>query len=249
MSERVNGFLGHMHELIQALEASTHKLGKQRDANDHLSQVLQRTAEAERICMTLKAGMISLAKTLSIIEDHRQALIDRTEAKVLQELCQTAQSIVSGKESIHKMLSPKNTDETSKQLHAMHVDRMEEQRICDLKRLLSDLVIYNLNFHCKSIELLTATHRALKGINEQNDLTEFRRIYKINLLLPSKASATLNPLRTSASEQILHSRHIHHSTSTNSLLPSRMAKSVTYDSSESLITTDDEEERHNKTNK
>ena len=257
-----------MHELISAIESSTHKLAKQRDANDHLSHTLHRMAEAERICMTLKEGVISLVRALTLIEDHRQALIERTENKILPELCSMGQSLVAGKQSIRKMLSVKSKiDDSSRQVHAMQVDRMEEERICDLKRLLSQFVTFNLNFHCKSIELLTATRYSLNNIQEYNDLAEFRRIYKINMILPANASQTHDhftasnaasvvrangnntaikvlPLRSSKSESTLAVGQFHHSVSTNSLGSSKVKHREADDSLESLITKEvDEEER------
>lgn len=270
LTERVNGQVDHMHELISAVEKSTHKLAKQRDANDHLSHTLHRIAEAERICMTLKEGIISLARSLTLIEDHRQALIDRTESKILPDLCSMGQSLVANKQSIRKMLGVKsNIDDSSRRVHAMQVDRMEEERICDLKRLLSQFVTIHLNFHCKSIELLTATRHSLNNVQEYNDLAEFRRIYKINMILPANSPPTTHenfissnstsatttknntalkvlPLRTSKSESTLAVGQFHHSVSTNSLGSSKTKHREADDSLESLITKDvDEDDKSN----
>lgn len=61
------------------------------------------------------------------------------------------------------------------------VDRFEEKKVSDLKRLFLEFTKINLIFHSKSIEMFTRCYKDILDIDERADLTEFRYTFKISI--------------------------------------------------------------------
>ncbi|CAH1270386.1 FAM92A [Branchiostoma lanceolatum] len=73
------------------------------------------------------------------------------------------------------------------------MDNFERQKMEDIKKILSDFVHVEMVFHCKALELYTVAHRYLQGINDEDDIEEFR-----NSMRPPSAPARLDLVRANS---------------------------------------------------
>ncbi|XP_035680096.1 protein FAM92A-like isoform X2 [Branchiostoma floridae] len=73
------------------------------------------------------------------------------------------------------------------------MDNFERQKMEDIKKILCDFVHVEMVFHCKALELYTVAHQYLQGINDEDDLEEFR-----NSMRPPSAPARLDLVRANS---------------------------------------------------
>ncbi|XP_066289940.1 CBY1-interacting BAR domain-containing protein 1-like isoform X2 [Branchiostoma lanceolatum] len=73
------------------------------------------------------------------------------------------------------------------------MDNFERQKMEDIKKILSDFVHVEMVFHCKALELYTVAHQYLQGINDEDDIEEFR-----NSMRPPSAPARLDLVRANS---------------------------------------------------
>lgn len=71
------------------------------------------------------------------------------------------------------------TEIASASFNMNQVDRFEEKKVSDLKRIFLEFTKINLIFHSKSIEMFTRCFRDILDIDEKADITEFRYTFKI----------------------------------------------------------------------
>ncbi|XP_063618181.1 CBY1-interacting BAR domain-containing protein 1 isoform X2 [Cydia splendana] len=75
----------------------------------------------------------------------------------------------------------------------------ERRKLQQLKALLSDFMLIELNFHAKALELLTVAHQQVADINDKADLDNFRR----KLRSPEKQVSTGVSARSSSLASLL----------------------------------------------
>ncbi|XP_063358286.1 CBY1-interacting BAR domain-containing protein 1-A [Cydia amplana] len=75
----------------------------------------------------------------------------------------------------------------------------ERRKLQQLKALLSDFMLIELNFHAKALELLTVAHQQVAEINDKADLDNFRR----KLRSPEKQVSTGVSARSSSLASLL----------------------------------------------
>ncbi|XP_063530022.1 CBY1-interacting BAR domain-containing protein 1-A isoform X2 [Cydia strobilella] len=75
----------------------------------------------------------------------------------------------------------------------------ERRKLQQLKALLSDFMLIELNFHAKALELLTVAHQQVADINDKADLDNFRR----KLRSPEKQISTGVSARSSSLASLL----------------------------------------------
>ncbi|XP_019638362.1 PREDICTED: protein FAM92A1-like isoform X1 [Branchiostoma belcheri] len=73
------------------------------------------------------------------------------------------------------------------------MDNFERQKMEDIKKILTDFVHVEMVFHCKALELYTVANQYLQGINDEDDLEEFR-----NSMRPPSAPARLDLVRANS---------------------------------------------------
>ena len=213
--ERVELFEKNVHDVFTQLQVYVRKLAKTRDQADILAKMLLKLGEGEMISKSFRNGMIGFACHFSSVQDYRNAEIERLEKKVISEMVCVGDVCKTIRESVRKMFSNTNSKSDSltdgksfltvlPQLHAVQVDRYEEKKIADLKvcvshnlsqlliniseqRLFLDMIRIEMLFHAKSLEMLTLAFASVNSVNESEDVSEFRRIFKLTGLLPVSA--------------------------------------------------------------
>lgn len=193
--ERLETFERNVHDVFTQLQVYVRKLAKTRDEADILAKMLLKLGEGEMISKSFRNGMIGFACHFSSVQDYRNAEIERLEKKVISEMVCVGDVCKTIRESVRKMFSNTNSKSDSltdgksfltvlPQLHAVQVDRYEEKKIADLKRLFLDMIRIEMLFHAKSLEMLTLAFGSINSVNESEDVAEFRRIFKLTGLLP-----------------------------------------------------------------
>ena len=143
----MDSFEKNAFDIFSQLQVYVRKIARTRDEADILAKMLLKLAEAETISKSFRAGVSSFACHFSMVQDYRNAEIERLEKKVISEMTTYGEACKTVRESVRKIFSAKESETASAaaatgsktfasalpQLHAIQVDRFEEKKLSDLK--------------------------------------------------------------------------------------------------------------------
>ncbi|XP_035680097.1 protein FAM92A-like isoform X3 [Branchiostoma floridae] len=190
IQDRITKAEQHFGTLCQEFAGFSRKTAKLRDKGDELAKALLTYAEAEG--QSLKSGVTGFAETISAIQDYRQAEVQRLDAKVVQPLTLYGNTCKHAKAESELQRAAVDATRSDRALEEQ-MDNFERQKMEDIKKILCDFVHVEMVFHCKALELYTVAHQYLQGINDEDDLEEFR-----NSMRPPSAPARLDLVRANS---------------------------------------------------
>ncbi|CAF0823638.1 unnamed protein product [Didymodactylos carnosus] len=86
------------------------------------------------------------------------------------------------------------------------IDKFEELKLNDMKKLLTDFTLVHLAFHARALEMYTNAHQNLLNIDVAHDLEEFRTTAPFRRLQPSQRSVSDNALNKRTDNRLVDRR-------------------------------------------
>lgn len=91
-----------------------------------------------------------------------------------------SESVPGGRRASIQGVTTSPSEVAASSFNMNQVDRFEEKKVSDLKRLFLEFTKINLIFHSKSVEMFTRCYKDILDIDEKADITEFRYTFKIS---------------------------------------------------------------------
>ncbi|KAK0160997.1 hypothetical protein PV327_009518 [Microctonus hyperodae] len=171
VQERIAAVEKHFAELCTIFAAFTRKAARLRDKNDEVAKVITTYAESETINRSLSRGLINFATTLSVIGDYKDAETQRLDAKVIAPLSQYSLICKHAREDVKNIFNARDKQLAKRR----HLDKIRERNPPNrqmISQAESDLMK-------ASVELT----RVVKGLEEQIDSFEKRKLHDIKMIL------------------------------------------------------------------
>ena len=196
----------HYPQFIQDINLYTIRSAKLRDAGDSFAKSLQKYAQSET--SALKHGLSCFAECFAAVQDHRNALVNRLENKVVvafsvyETRCKQVmvdveqpnvayQKETSQYKSFEKVKSKsiqhhrlakaeakfkKASEEAirSRQILCDQVSEFERGKVRDLKYVFGELLLSEMLFYSKALELYTRGYQELMKIDEEENIGQLQ---------------------------------------------------------------------------
>uniref|UniRef100_A0AAQ4NVW5 Family with sequence similarity 92 member B n=1 Tax=Gasterosteus aculeatus aculeatus TaxID=481459 RepID=A0AAQ4NVW5_GASAC len=180
----------HLGEICSLMASYTRKTAKLRDKADLL--VAQLFDFSSREDTEVQIGLKNIAEDLAMVQDYRQAQVQRLETRVVAPLKVTdvanidnisptdgrknvvTVSCVNRQAEVNAQKASTNAQRSIRQLEETIKD-FQRQKLEDIKRIFTDFITLEMVFHAKALEIYTHTHHSLEAINTQRDLEVVRQ--------------------------------------------------------------------------
>uniref|UniRef100_A0A3Q2ZAD8 Protein FAM92B-like n=1 Tax=Kryptolebias marmoratus TaxID=37003 RepID=A0A3Q2ZAD8_KRYMA len=181
----------NLGEICSILASYTRKTAKLRDKADLLVAQLFDFSTTEG--PEFQVGLKNLAEDLAMVQDYRQAQVERLETRVVAPLKAYGDIIKNKKVSLladlnreqkelQKLEKVRQRSPADRQTIVSFIDahstkRLEEtvvnfqgQKLEDIKKIFLDFITVEMHFHAKALEVYTHTHYNLEAMDAQKDL-------------------------------------------------------------------------------
>ncbi|KAM7370236.1 hypothetical protein PAMP_011507 [Pampus punctatissimus] len=178
----------HLGEICSLLASYTRKTAKLRDKADLLVAQLFDFSNTED--PELQVGLKNLAEDLAMVQDYRQAQVERLETRVVAPLKAYGDIIKNKRAEVNAQKASNNAQRSTRQLEETITD-FQRQKLEDVKIIFTDFITVEMLFHAKALEVYTHTYQNLETINTQRDLELFNRRIKMSDSLPGRLETPL----------------------------------------------------------
>ncbi|KAF0028392.1 hypothetical protein F2P81_019479 [Scophthalmus maximus] len=165
MEQTVRHAERHLGEICFLLGSYTRKTAKLRDKADLLVARLLDFSGTEG--PELQVGLRNLAEDLAMVQDYRQAQVERLDTRVVAPL-KAYGDIVKNK---RKFSADMNRE--LKELQKLEKLRLKSPADRQSITIFSDFITVEMLFHAKALEVYTHSHHNLEAMNIQKDLELF----------------------------------------------------------------------------
>nr|XP_040022584.1 CBY1-interacting BAR domain-containing protein 2-like isoform X2 [Gasterosteus aculeatus aculeatus] len=157
----------HLGEICSLMASYTRKTAKLRDKADLL--VAQLFDFSSREDTEVQIGLKNIAEDLAMVQDYRQAQVQRLETRVVAPLKAYGDIVKNRRAEVNAQKASTNAQRSIRQLEETIKD-FQRQKLEDIKRIFTDFITLEMVFHAKALEIYTHTHHSLEAINTQRDL-------------------------------------------------------------------------------
>lgn len=167
-----------------------------RDKTDELAKVFKAIADSEHHNPTTKKALDSMFNGFSFLADHQSLEMQRIEEKVIQDLSQYQLICQNAKEEVKNQIMLRDREVSKRKqldlnrrakneneviLSNMQISKIlkevatiseqfEKQKLADFKEGLTNLLLIELKYHARCLEVLTLIHEDVSAIDESQDV-------------------------------------------------------------------------------
>nr|XP_015223566.1 PREDICTED: protein FAM92B isoform X3 [Lepisosteus oculatus] len=184
-------YLGQFCTLLASYARKTAKL---RDKADLVVKQLVDFANTEN--PELRACLKNLAEDLAMVQDYRQAEVQRLETRVVSPLKTYGDIIKHKRAESNAQKASADANRTTRQLEETISD-FQRQKMEDIKKIFMEFITVEMLFHAKALEVYSNTFQNLENFDMEKDMETFRsRIQMYNGTLDSQ---TLQSVQSTSS--------------------------------------------------